>query len=159
MLVLLTPTCKWISSICAKKSMCVCIDTNMYTQAHAHTLLFQLKRKSNLTNNSYLAAVLYTPLPFLYNIKPMQYAERKNYVQKVKFSPFWLFLQVKKSETMMNFTGFEESSKLEFQIYSIHKYIEPMLLKKKSAFLFLIFYFEFSETNNYLCHIPLLILI
>lgn len=53
------------------------------------------------------------------------------------------------------FTGFEDSSKLEFQIYSIHKNIELTLFKKICLFLFLIFYFEFSETNNYLCHASL----
>lgn len=62
----------------------------------------------------------------------MEYVTRKNYLQKkistkIRIQPFLTISSSEKSEAVINFSDFEDSSKLEFQIYSIHKNIEPML--------------------------------
>lgn len=67
----------------------------------------------------------------------MQYAKSKNYQQKVEFSPYWPFFQMKKSKLEVNFTGFEDSSKLEFQIYMFHKNTESPIFKNYLTFYFI----------------------
>jgi len=44
---------------------------------------------------------------------------------------------MKKSKTEVNFIGFEDSSKLEFQTYMFHKNTEPLIFEKCLTFCFI----------------------